>query len=166
MTHYSKKEWLLFVQHRLTETKEAEMEEHLAACDHCHTIYLDAVETELRLNDPPYAITSSFSSQVMQQIKAVDRSAGRKKKVKKKTNILVYYTAAACLTLLLMGSGVFNILTSSIPKTSAEIFNNNTYQESVVMESWTERLSTYEVDYKLEIKLDLFNWREKNEKKK
>jgi predicted anti-sigma-YlaC factor YlaD len=108
--HYSQAEWSLFIKGNLDESERESQEQHLNECDQCLQSYMEAMEQTASL--PQLENEQLFTDDLMKVIgeikqeATVPTNARRKTKTNHRQTIL-HYTAAAAVTLLLMGSGVF-----------------------------------------------------------
>ncbi|MBY0122205.1 anti-sigma factor [Bacillus sp. S/N-304-OC-R1] len=116
MTHYSKEEWMKYVNNEMTQDVREEYENHLYTCDQCLTLYLDAV-AEAEEDLPEIENESGFTDLIMAQIAEskppVLKAATEKKKRSRPfyQTAIFHYSIAAVMTILLMSTGVFQSIT-------------------------------------------------------
>lgn len=109
MAHYSEQRWLLYTQDGLEESERHEMEEHLAACDECLTLYIQQLE-QVPIDMPDSVIGAALVNQVVYRL----REPSRHRPVTTPLRLrMLHYSVAAAITLLLMTSGVFDRMLSS-----------------------------------------------------
>lgn len=104
-THYSKKEWRRYRQNLVSEDVREAMEEHLGSCEECSAVYLSLIdqrEEELALVFLPV----DFSRQTARLATGEKPTRGV---------ALRNYAIAAALTLFLLSSGWFGVLSRRIP---------------------------------------------------
>ncbi|MBP3039617.1 hypothetical protein J9303_08965 [Bacillaceae bacterium Marseille-Q3522] len=132
MKHYAKEQWLQYVKNEITEEKREEYEAHLYSCDQCLKIYLQAVEAYEPLLPVP-ADENYFTNKVMESI--AKKAVGDKTEKKQHffQSALFHYVIAAAMTLLLMLTGVFELL----PKYSQHI--NNQKESPSITEGIAEK---------------------------
>lgn len=133
MKHYSKTEWIDYIEDRAAVHERSNMEDHLLNCEECLTSYLELLECDEKYNYGKL-VTDDFTESVMNKVNSLQTRVSNGINKKK---LLVYYTAAACLTLILMGSGVFNIISRTVPSTTAAIVKS-----SVKIEATFEKIKS------------------------
>lgn len=126
MKHYNRGEWISYIEN-LSEIAETEqMEEHLISCEACLKQFVEILEEKEAAEKT--IIPLNFAAEVMNIIEGTEIK--QKSKVYSKGKILVYYTCAACITLFLMGSGAFTLMSKSIPMATAQIMHSPTKIEA------------------------------------
>ncbi|NHN33789.1 hypothetical protein [Paenibacillus agricola] len=122
MSHGTLEQWLAYVEHRLSEGESDTWELHLEACDACMELYIQSLE----LASAAYPLLlheAALADNVMKAIQSsYDRPADSLSRDKAASSIskrwslgtwtwtrhpLFHYTVAASITMLLMGSGLF-----------------------------------------------------------
>lgn len=111
MEHYTSEEWHQYKKGECTCEKSNAMEDHLAICDECLMIFLTLID-ETEIAKAHNLIPIDFTKKVMKKIQPrrgheQKKSQGKKKINEKTKSALIYYVAAASITLIFMGSGVF-----------------------------------------------------------
>lgn len=139
MRHYSKAEWLWFVNTDSDTLLYEEMQEHMQNCDECMNLYLELIEGITRSEVP---VTEDFTDRVMEAVHREKVEAAKKRLNQNRINTLIYYVSAASLTLFLMGTGTFHDIYKSFA--SVEKYTlENPQKQSLFMSGWTSKL-TYE----------------------
>lgn len=131
-THYSKENWLQYINGELSSQLMSEMEEHLYSCDQCLFHYLELIaKTDL----PAMTNESIFTEKVMQEIekipvqsKKVEENQLRKTKQGKYfKQTVIHYLLAAGLTIVLVSTGFFGkILESADQFQKDTVYNPST----------------------------------------
>lgn len=136
MNHIDYEDWVLYATDSLDEETRLQYENHLYSCDHCLELYLEAVE-EAESQMPVLSDPTGFTASIMKEI-----GGGKKQppvQIKPKKNIrrqtLVHYAVAAAMTLVLMSTGIFSELTSTI----SAFENSAGKQEHSVISSWLNK---------------------------
>jgi hypothetical protein len=120
MKHYYKEEWISFAENSISEAEALEMEEHLISCETCLKQYIEILEE--KETAVKAVIPSNFVNEVMNIIERT--KLNKNSKINNYKKVLVCYVCAACITLFLMGSGAFTIMSKSIPVATAEILHS------------------------------------------
>ena len=110
MKHYARGDWLLYRDNRIDEKQRRLMEDHLALCDRCLRTYLDTI-TEREIHRAEGLLPADFSTAVLVGIRR-ERKGG---KGRRRTRSLFNYAMAAAITLVLMSSGLFDLLPRELP---------------------------------------------------
>ncbi|RWR04535.1 hypothetical protein [Siminovitchia fortis] len=137
MNHIEYEKWMLYATDSLDEKTRMHFENHLYSCDHCLELYLQAVE-EAESQMPVLSDPSGFTDSIMKGIgstqeKQPPAKMKPKKNIRKQT--LVHYTAAAAMTLVLMSTGIFSQLTTTVSS-----FENAAYkQDHSVISGWLNK---------------------------
>jgi len=115
MNHINYEKWMLYATDSLDEETRSQYENHLYSCDHCLELYLKAVE-EAESQMPVLTDPTGFTDSIMKKIGSTQEKPQAKMKPKKnlRRQTLVHYTIAAAMTLVLMSTGIFSQLTSTI----------------------------------------------------
>lgn len=122
MQHLSEEKLRRYVGGTLQEEEQAEVEEHFSECDDCFDSYLLMLESDSPLQ-------SAFTDDTVERIVREHPTFQQKKE----TNMLAHYLVAAGFTLLLMMSGVFNLVTDSVDPDSFE--QKPSFTEQIMDES-------------------------------
>jgi hypothetical protein len=104
--HYSVEEWRMFADDLVSHEMRILMENHLACCDQCLGHYLSCITPD-RQQQAQERLDPGFTGKIIAEISL---SVGKKQYNNKRNNgrdVIFYYAAAACITLFLMGIGVF-----------------------------------------------------------
>jgi len=126
MKHYSMDEWKKYVNDELGQDLRVQYETHLYQCDQCLDIYLQAVaEAETIL--PVMSDEAEFTDSIMALITEDKQRQSKKKRFLQSS--LFHYSIAAAMTLVLMGTGVFQ----SIAQYTSELQNMGFQGKSVSM---------------------------------
>ncbi|RST72479.1 hypothetical protein D4T97_015565 [Siminovitchia acidinfaciens] len=136
MNHIDYENWLLYATDSLDEKTRSKYENHLYSCDHCLELYLEAVE-EAESQMPVLSDPSGFTDAIMKEIGGVKEEPPPQIKSKKnmRRQTLVHYTVAAAMTLVLMSTGIFSQLTSTL-----NAFENSAAkQDHSVISSWLNK---------------------------
>ncbi|WP_173917302.1 zf-HC2 domain-containing protein [Halobacillus sp. Marseille-Q1614] len=120
MIHVTEEKMFAYIEDELPEDDRLLVEGHIDKCSQCFDSYLDAVD---RLNTS-YELSPSFTDDIIDVIKE-----HTPKKAGKARGTLFNYAIASSMTLLLMGSGVFQYVFST--------FDDQQFQEQP---SITEKL--------------------------
>lgn len=130
MEHYTKEQWQQFRKEECSQEIYRKMEVHLTECDLCLSIFLGLINDQeiVIAND---LLSSDFTGQVMQKVRKQKYSITKKKKwLNEKTkSLVVYYMAAASITLIFVGSGLFQTFVekgtdAKIARIGSEIIND------------------------------------------
>ena len=137
MTHYTIQEWKAYIQG--DELDRALMDTHLLECEHCSEIYLVAVE-ELHEDLPQLMNIEAFCHEVIRKIELLPKKNTHinKHTTNKKwyTNTFFHYTVAASLTIVLMGSGIFDQMFDRVSQIS---HSTEQAQKTTVSEQLTNK---------------------------
>ncbi|MFT4414616.1 hypothetical protein ACLM5H_12225 [Fredinandcohnia humi] len=130
MMHFSSKEWELYVNDKLIESKREELENHLLSCDQCLEIYMKVINTQLE--DLPDIQNNSFTEETITKLPP--------KKQKRKNSFLqspiFHYGVAAVITFTLMTSGFFQSISGIVTTVEA---SSMTKQEKSVSHNLMEK---------------------------
>ncbi|TKD72165.1 hypothetical protein [Pseudalkalibacillus hwajinpoensis] len=113
MNHYTLEEWMRYARDELDVEEQTEYENHLDHCEHCLTLYMNAIEC-IEEELPEIENPSLYTDELMKQIPFEPVEAIPVKK-KWYENRAFHYVLAAAMTFLLMTTGVFSQLTT-VPK--------------------------------------------------
>ena len=107
-THYSKDDWMKYVNDELNEKERAFLENHLYTCDQCLELYIDAVDMQEEIL-PSISDEAAFMNDIMQKISfenmEIEKIEERKRPFYQSS--IFHYAIAASLTLILMSAGFF-----------------------------------------------------------
>lgn len=121
--HFSSAEWAAYKSGSVEPQVAGEMEEHLDGCEHCFHVYLETI-SELDIAGAAQYVTPEFVTKIMQEVTQLQPLTTPQRPAKAKQNvrlqIFAYYVAAASITLMLMCSGVFDLLGEKVPATVAQ----------------------------------------------
>lgn len=106
MSCFTKEQIVRYINDQLKEEERQRFEDHLYDCDHCLSIYSEALDewTSVLLQ------SESFTDDVMARIKGKEQREGKTSRYQP----LIHYTIAAGFTLMLMFTGVFEQLTTFV----------------------------------------------------
>lgn len=137
MTHYTVQQWQAYIQG--DELDRASMETHLLECDACTDMYVLALE-ELNETLPQLTNITAFSDGVLERIKSLpDYNTQNIQLLTNKrwyTNMFFHYTIAASLTILLVGSGIFDQIFERVSQISE---NTEQAQKTTVSDQLTNK---------------------------
>lgn len=108
MEHYTKEQWQQFRKEECSQDIYLKMEEHLTECDLCLSVFLELID-EQEIVAANNLLSPDFAKRVMKKVQGHKYSANKKKKWfnEKLKSMVVYYMAAASITLIFVGSGLF-----------------------------------------------------------
>ncbi len=137
MTHYTDQQWKAYIQG--DELDRASMDTHLLECDACMDIYLIVVE-DLHELLPEITNITAFSEGVLQHIKSLPTYSTKHSQPMTHrrwyTNMFFHYTIAASLTILLVGSGIFDQIFDRVSEISE---NTEQAQRATVSDQLTNK---------------------------
>ena len=107
MTHYTKEQWMFYAKGN--EIDREAMEAHLLQCDACMDIYLFAVDA-LGSELPELDNVGLFISQIQIESKLDRQPHVQPIKVSWFMKPIFQYTIAASITILLVGTGAFQLM--------------------------------------------------------
>lgn len=147
MTHFSKKQWILYKKNLLSEEDSIKMEDHLYTCDTCMDIFLSLIDIE-DLDLVEETISSDFTKSVMKKIDGVIPISkntnkfvnNRTRKKKMIENIFMYYVAVASVVLVLTAGGVFTKMTE-LPIENIKVDNERTSKGLEKVYSFSEKIT-------------------------
>lgn len=136
MNHIDYENWLLYATDSLDEETRSQYEKHLYSCDQCLELYLEAVE-EAESQMPVLSDPLGFTDSIMKEIGGVQEKPPPQIKPKKnlRRQALVHYVIAAAMTLVLMSTGIFSELMSTV----SAFENSAAKQEHSVISSWLNK---------------------------
>jgi hypothetical protein len=137
MRHYSKAEWLWFINNDSGTVLHEEMQEHLLVCDECMMLYLELID---KINMEEVPATEDFTDKVMELVHREKVEAAKRRLNQKRVNTLIYYVSAASLTLLLTGVGTFQDIYKGLSSVEKQAFETP-QKQSLFMSGWTDRLT-------------------------
>lgn len=141
MKHYDASEWIGYVENRLPEEQRAGMEDHLYRCDQCLGLYMTSLEA---IPTPSLMETNTepLTDELLQIIFSGERGTPDAHPIRTRWKKSVegwlqkpflLYTAAAMLTIVLMSTGFFQMVSdgaSRMEKKASQPIEN----------SWTKEL--------------------------
>ncbi len=137
MTHYTLNQWQAYIQG--DELDRASMDNHLLECDACMEIYVIVLE-ELNEILPQITNIKAFSDKVFTEIKSLPykNTITQQAQSNKRwyTNTFFHYTIAASLTILLVGSGIFDQMFERVSQISQQ---TEQAQKSMVSDPLTNK---------------------------
>ena len=115
MNHIKYENWIKYATDSLDDETRIHYENHLYSCDQCLELYLKAVE-EVQSQMPTLSNSSSFTDSIMQEIEGLadEKPVPVKTNKSRRKQTLIHYTVAAAMTLMLMSTGIFSQLTTTI----------------------------------------------------
>ncbi|MFC7061904.1 zf-HC2 domain-containing protein [Halobacillus seohaensis] len=108
MKHITNEDFVAYMRNELNDSNRSQIEDHLDECEICFLSYIESVtrwNTESELSP-------SFTDNTLDVLQEKSPAASKKYKSQSKQT-LVHYALAAGLTILLMGSGVFQYVFSA-----------------------------------------------------
>lgn len=143
MKHFDSAKWKLYIENKLDEYEEAEMQEHLLNCDQCLSLYLSMLDYEINEKsiDEEIFPAIAFTDSVMSVMKIDKKKAEEKRQKRNHINMVVYYVSAASITLFLMGSGVFQQLHNTFSDLNYEVSSTQEIESKLFFSGWTEKLT-------------------------
>lgn len=137
MTHYTMQQWQAYIQ--CGEFDRTSMDTHLLECDNCTEIYIEALE-ELHEYLPQLMDRTAFTEGVLAQIGSLPNNYSRTHQPisnkKWYTNTLFHYTIAASITLVLVGSGIFDQMLDRVSQISQD---TEQAQKTIVSDQLTNK---------------------------
>ncbi|MFA9559717.1 hypothetical protein ACERII_20615 [Evansella sp. AB-rgal1] len=112
MSHVSKDDWVRYVHGEHPEEVRMKYEDHLYNCDHCMELYLQAME-DTSHTLPQLADNTEITDVIMAQISG-EKEVERLKKRPFYEKTAFHYVVAAAMTVILMSSGVFQMITNYV----------------------------------------------------
>ncbi|PLR75667.1 hypothetical protein CU633_19750 [Bacillus sp. V3-13] len=114
MNHFSIEDWKKYLKNEISDDARGTYENHLYSCDQCLEVYMLALaEEEAAL--PAIEKETDFINMVMNSIAVVKQESQQEKQPKRSTRYYqtaaFHFVLAAAMTLLLMGTGVFQSVT-------------------------------------------------------
>ncbi|WP_159885301.1 anti-sigma factor [Paenibacillus puerhi] len=145
MTHVPEEQWLLFASGQLESDERQRCEDHLEQCDECLALYAHAVERlAYSLPEPDMDQLAEGAMQRWEErygAAAVNARCSLEEKHDRRRNWMrhpiFHYTVAAAITLILMGSGVFQVFTQNA---SAWVDTNLPAESEELPPSWSEQV--------------------------
>lgn len=138
MRHFDRKEWFLYFENKLEESKRVAMEEHLVSCDLCLNTYTSLILFE----DERYEgemLSKDFAVNIAAETnKGLLRNKGDKALNSAKN--LQFYAVAAAVTLLLMTSGLFDAFVKDLPKVAVRQTHSILNVEDKISYGWSGKL--------------------------
>lgn len=140
MNHYSRNEWLAYLNGQCTENQSIAYEDHLYECEACLQVYMNCAEEQSvispKLQDKQY---------VEKLVTKWDRQATRTILPKLSNRpIVLPYSIAAVATIILMFSGLFETLFVQVGSLQAnmEAVSDASYSERALdlFGSWLDRV--------------------------
>lgn len=137
MRHYSKAEWLWFMNNDSQSLLNKDMQEHLTTCDDCLALYSELIDG-IELDES--SIPEDFTNRVMDMVHKDKVESSLAKLKQRKINTLVYYISAACITLFLMRVGAFQHIYNSF-STEGKHVSEASQKQSLFVSGWTNSLT-------------------------
>lgn len=121
MRHYSKVEWMNYINNTLSQIDREQYDEHLYSCDQCLFQYMDALDEQ---SEQLFEIEdgTAFTDRV---ITAVRSSVEEKVQVPKRFyhHSLFHYGIASIVTMMLMTTGIFQDMFTHASNLDSYVFS-------------------------------------------
>lgn len=116
MKHFDRKDWIAFKNGTLPQVKRTAMADHLLICGRCLDVFLDSFDPD-DLLQAEAIIPDGFAAAVLQACRVEEKAAAKTPSARKGwRDWLVYYVAASVVTLVLVQSGIFQLLLDKTPQ--------------------------------------------------
>ncbi|MCC2685915.1 MAG: group-specific protein [Paenibacillaceae bacterium] len=107
-TKYTEVDWVHYIADAVPETVREAMEAHLLECGHCLDVYTAGIERQLAQNGEPVTVeTDAIMAHITSSIPLPRWGKPARSSFTRST--LAHYLIAASITLLLVGSGAFDL---------------------------------------------------------
>ncbi|KAB3530548.1 hypothetical protein [Alkaliphilus serpentinus] len=133
MKHYDQKYWKAYTLNIIDEDDRIEMENHLYSCDECMDIYLQHLD---EIHEEEFRESATFTKTVMSSIYQIEE---RKNKVYR-FKLFKYYAIAASITLILVSTGVFDVIGRSTPKLMTALDDSTHKIEMAMFGGWSQEI--------------------------
>lgn len=137
MSHYTKEQWEHFASG--SEVVRGRMEEHLASCDDCLALYVEAVSSD-HADRPRLRDVRAFAEAVIAAAERTNRAEAEPRQSRWFAKPVFQYLIAASITLVLVGSGAFEQLFDRFAEASRETADGNA---PAISERWTDKASEW-----------------------
>lgn len=120
MKHY-RNEWAKYKNGLVTAGKAEKMSIHLSECDQCLEEFLALVD-EQEISEAEISLDRGFTERVMKVVAAEKKKEKARKyadRAEKNKNSIIYYVAAASITLIFVGSGLFQAFVQGFAEPAA-----------------------------------------------
>jgi hypothetical protein len=138
MRHYSKAEWLWFINNESHASLHQDMQEHMLTCDDCMVIYSDLIDG---IDIEESVISKDFTDRVIEMVHKDKIESTQAKLKQKRINAMVNYISAASITLFLMGAGAFQDIYRNFSSEGKHI-SEASQKQSLFVSGWTNTLTT------------------------
>ena len=115
MNHFTKEEWLAYINNSLQETTHNEIEDHLYSCDQCLELYMEQIENQTE--QLPEIENNDFTEKLISKIQFEQKKSSTFYK-----HTIFHYGLAAAVTFMLMSSGFFQGITGFVSTVEASSF--------------------------------------------
>lgn len=151
MKHYTREQWSLLGQGKLSRNTEEQMENHLYSCEHCMESFLDVINADdMKIAEEiiPPDFTDSTAAYIKKKSRTKTSISSKARSIHRRQNLIVCYAAAAILTLIFMGGGVFESLVDNYAKISTDVctVEHKKMQESMGV-TWADNLTSKTADW-------------------
>jgi hypothetical protein len=111
MSHYAKQEWIQYINGKLAEDLQIELDHHLLSCNQCMNSYMECIEEGGDLL-PSLENPMLFVDTIMKSLPSVheERPAQKSKMRRFYETPIFHYSVAAAITFIFMSSGLFTQL--------------------------------------------------------
>jgi hypothetical protein len=137
MRHYSKAEWMWFINSNSHTSLHQDMQEHMLICDDCMAIYSELVD-EIDIEEG--VISEDFTDRLIEMVHKDKAESSQAKLKQKRINTMVYYISAASITLFLMRAGAFQDIYRSF-STERKYTSESSQKQSLFVSGWTSTLT-------------------------
>ncbi len=137
MRHYSKAEWMWFINSDSHTLLHQDMQVHMLSCDDCMELYSDLIEG-IDIEDS--VLSKDFTDRVMEMVHKDKVEAAKLKHKQKRFNTMVYYISAASITLFLMSAGSFQDIYRSF-SSEGKYTSKVSQKQSLFVNGWTNTLT-------------------------
>ncbi|PPA70680.1 anti-sigma factor family protein [Jeotgalibacillus proteolyticus] len=107
MTHFTREQWLQFVQGKIDSSHERKMEDHLLSCDQCLATYEETTEPLSPSFD--FSVEKPVMAALFGETPAVDHQVKKSpNRIRQRT--ITHFIISAAAAIMLAGTGVFTTL--------------------------------------------------------
>ncbi|ATW26497.1 hypothetical protein [Candidatus Formimonas warabiya] len=148
MRHFSDEEWLVFKEGMVPPDLGQKMENHLVECDRCRERFL-MLFGDKEIGAAETLLSEDFTDRVLD---ALGQEKGLFPKEKKRVSrpnkdSAVYFAVAAAITILLMGSGIFQSLVDIVPQFASRANVQEQWAGEKTGIGWSEKLVDQTADW-------------------
>lgn len=130
MTHLSQTLLNNYVNDQVTAIERQHIEDHLFTCDECLHLYMTVMDQISESSE--FIRSSEFTNQVIQTLPIKPQTNKAKPNKKFYKQPLFHYGIAAAITIILMTSGLFQELTSMVPKMTSTTSQHQSVSKTLV----------------------------------